>query len=537
MKKILSILGIVVVAIVAVLLILMWKDSLNPYDVAGCDYSVPEGEIPTFTGAHPDFTNKFDGKAILPFLGSTLIDLDGDGTDEIFFGAGVNQKNALFKFDGAKFVDISEQSGLLEVPDGTTYGAVSYDLDDNGQTDLILTRPDGVWFLANDGGKFTSSRLPIEVDEKSSPFTVTLGDYDKDGLADIFLCCYLQVDKMEGQNIFNKHNYGANSILLKNKGGLKFEDVTDASGMRFTHNTFQGIFVDLDDDGWLDLAVAYDTGEARIYGNNGDGTFEAKETPMTGRFGYPMGIGLGDYNNDGKPDLFFSNTGSTVPDFLARGDLKEGQDFNHDWMLWRNDGGFKFTDVAKETKVADFEFSWGGLIHDFNLDGRQDLVVAESYVAFPPHKLFTLPCRFLVQREDGTFAAVEEQAGVTNKHFAITPLTSDWNNDGYPDLAWANLEGPARIFLSNGGPNSAARVRIPQKGANAGAKVTVETTSGKTLTDWYVIGEGLGSNQSNVLTFGLGAEKAIKSVTVTFPDGSTKSLDNPDVSKIIEFGS
>ncbi|MDB4673737.1 VCBS repeat-containing protein, partial [Verrucomicrobiales bacterium] len=257
MKKILSILGVVVVAIVAFLLILMWKDSLNPYDVAGCDYSVPEGEIPTFTGAHPDFTNKFDGKAILPFLGSTLIDLDGDGTDEIFFGAGVNQKNALFKFDGAKFVDISEQSGLLEVPDGTTYGAVSYDLDDNGQTDLILTRPDGVWFLANDGGKFTSSRLPIEVDEKSSPFTVTLGDYDKDGLADIFLCCYLQVDKMEGQNIFNKHNYGANSILLKNKGGLKFEDVTDASGMRFTHNTFQGIFVDLDDDGWLDLAVAY----------------------------------------------------------------------------------------------------------------------------------------------------------------------------------------------------------------------------------------------------------------------------------------
>ena len=54
---------------------------------------------------------------------------------------------------------------------------------------------------------------------------------------------------------------------------------------------------------------------------------------------------------------------------------------------------------------------WGTLFEDFNLDGRQDLVVAENYIDFPPQKLFRLPCSFLIQRPDGTFSAVEDQAG------------------------------------------------------------------------------------------------------------------------------
>ena len=141
--------------------------------------------------------------------------------------------------------------------------------------------------------------------------------------------------------------------------------------------------------------------------------------PTTGKYGYPMGIGVGDYNNDGSPDFFFSNTGSSVPGVLARGDLDKEDVFNPKWILFRNDGGFKFTDVAEQTKVADFEFSWGAIFEDFNLDGRQDLVVAENYVAFPPHKLFKLPCRFLVQRADNTFAAVEEQAGLSIKTMAL----------------------------------------------------------------------------------------------------------------------
>ena len=82
--------------------------------------------------------------------------------------------------------------------------------------------------------------------------------------------------------------------------------------------------------------------------------------------------------------MFFSNTGSSVPIFLARGDLAEEDVFVSDWILFKNEGNFKFSDAADEAMVADFEFSWGAVFADFNLDGRQDLAVAENYVDFPP---------------------------------------------------------------------------------------------------------------------------------------------------------
>jgi hypothetical protein len=85
-----------------------------------------------------------------------------------------------------------------------------------------------------------------------------------------------------------------------------------------------------------------------------------------------MGIGVGDYNNDGRPDFFFSNTGGTAPPFLAKGDLREDQQYDDKLIFFRNDGDFKFTNVNEETLTADYEFSWGVVFHDFNLDGLPD---------------------------------------------------------------------------------------------------------------------------------------------------------------------
>ena len=201
-------------------------------------------------------------------------------------------------------------------------------------------------------------------------------------------------------------------------------------------------------------------------------------------------------------------------------------------MLFRNDGNFTFTDVAKETKVANFEFSWGAIFEDFNLDGRQDLVVAENYVDFPPHKLFKLPGRFLLQRPDGTFAAVEDQANAINKNYAITPLSSDFNQDGYPDLAFANIDGPVIVRLNEGGDANFIGVRLPENAKYAGASITVTKKDGTTLTDAYVIGEGLGSDQTSTVTFGLGTESEITSVSVALPDGTTQKIQNPKVNTI-----
>ena len=526
MKKIISGVFVIVVAAAGVLIYLAYRDTKNPY-VRACDYTVPDSEIPTFEEAKIDFKHKFTEKTDLPLLASAMIDFDGDGVDEIFIGGGNGQSDALFKYSDGSFVDISEKVNITETDKPSSHGAVSFDLDEDGNTDLLVTRTKGVFFLKNDGKQFTSQKLNITLNEKSSPATITIGDYDKDGDADIFLSAYLKKDKMEGQTIFNQHGYGANSVLLRNDGDLKFTDVTSSMNLDYTHNTFQAIFVDVDDDSWLDLVVAYDTGEARTYKNNSGKNFSVMPNPITGKFGYPMGIAVGDYNNDGKIDFFFSNTGTTVPKFLAKGDLEKGQELVRKWLLFKNEGNFKFTDAAEETKIADFEFSWGAVFEDFNLDGKQDLAVAENYIAFPAHKLFKLPCRFLIQRSDGTFSAVEEQAKVINKNFAITPLTSDFNGDGYPDLVYANLDGNLRVFINNGGEQNYLKVRFPEKAKFVGAKVVVKTNNGKSMSDVYILGEGLGSDMTNVLTFGIDKNAIVKRMSIKYIDGTREIVEKP----------
>lgn len=540
MKKILgyAITAILVLAIlvVGVIFYIFYQDAKNPY-LSKSDYQTPaDSEIPKFEEVKIDFRHQFNSAKDLPLMASALIDFDGDGIDEIFVGGGSGQNDALFKFENGNFTDISQKVGFNQGEKTYTLGAVSFDLDEDGKTDLILTRNDGVFFLKNDGTRFTSQRLNINTDEKSNPASVTLGDYDKDGDADIFLCNYIKKNLMQGQTIFNDENYGANSILLRNDGNLKFTDVTAEVKLAYTHNTFQAVFIDLDEDMWLDLVVAYDTGRPKIYRNDGGKSFTEMRTPMSDTFGYPMGIAVGDYNNDGKIDLFFSNTGSTVPQFMARGDLKSEQIFNPKWILWKNEGGFKFADTAEETQIADFEFSWGAIFEDFNLDGRQDLVVAENYIGFPPHKLIKLPGRFLIQRENQTFAAVEDRAGVVNKNFAITPLSSDFNNDGYPDLIFANLGGNFRAFINQGGKNNFVKIRFPENSKSIGAKVEVKTKNGKSMSDVYLVGEGLASDNTNVLTFGLVNDDEPNSIVINYFEGEKEEIRNPKAGIIYQAG-
>ena len=496
-----------------------------------CDYSVSKSEIPTFKDSKISFAHKYAKSTSLPLMGSALIDVNNDGVDEFFVGGGQEQEDALFSYQDGSFV-----TSTFPLPKKSekysTYGAVSFDLDNDGNTDLFLTTDIGVLWYKNTGSGFEVRNMNVPFNEKSIGASVTFGDVNRDGFADIFVANYIKKDLMEGQTIFKDFNYGATSCLMFNNGDHTFTDKTEELGLKYVHNTFMGILVDIDNDSWLDLVVAHDTGEVRTYKNEKGKKFTMKANPTTGQYAYPMGIAVGDYNNDGNIDFFFSNTGSSVPVFMARGDLAEEDVFNKDWILLRNDGNFKFTDVAKETKVADFEFSWGAIFQDFNLDGRQDLVVAENYVDFPPHKLFKLPGRFLIQKSSGTFAAVEDQANAVNKNYAITPLTSDFNLDGYPDLAFANLEGPAIVRLNQGGDANYIAVRLPENVKYMGSSVTVTKMDGSILNDAYVSGEGLGSDQTSTLTFGLGAETAVKSVKVALPDGTFYDIPNPKVNAV-----
>ena len=555
MKKIiLSVIVILVLAVSAVLLFFK-GDTKDPYkdiswgrysgtsqtenapaknfgkEYQSCNYSVPGEEIPVFKDAKISFKNSYSKKKSLPLMASALIDVNNDGVDELFVGGGLEQEDALFSYSDGGFVK-SSFNLPAKSEKFSTYGAVSFDLDSDGKTDLFITTDIGLLWYRNTGEGFEVSKVNIPFDEKSVAASITFGDVNRDGHADMFVANYIKKDLMEGQTIFKDFNYGGSSLLMINNGDNTFKDATEAYGLTYIHNTFMGIFVDIDNDGWLDLVAAHDTGEARTYKNEGGQKFTMKPNPTTGKYAYPMGIAVGDYNNDGNIDFFFSNTGTSVPVFMARGDLAEEDVFIKEWMLFKNEGNFKFTDAAKEAKVADFEFSWGAIFQDFNLDGRQDLVVAENYVDFPPHALFKLPCRFLVQRADGTFAAVEDQANAINKNYAITPLTSDFNQDGYPDLAYANLDGPVVVRLNKGGNANYIAVRLPETAKYVGARIMVTKKDGSTLSDAYVIGEGLGSDQTATVTFGLGTDTEVTSVKVALSDGTTQDLPNPKVNAV-----
>jgi hypothetical protein len=520
-----------VVIPVAAVSISYMKAYSNPYGKA----DLGSVDVPIFTEVAFPFTNQFNKDNSLPFLGSAIIDVDGDGTPEVFMGGGYEQSDMVLEFDGMGFVDVSETKGkgLSKGALDTTFGAAVIDANADGRSDLFVARDGGITLYLNKPGGFHATMLDIPFNSKSVPLSIALTDLDNDGHVDMFVSTYIKLHQVEGQNIFNKEGYGSTSLLLMNNGDNTFTDITVKAGLDYVHNTFVAVFSDIDRDGEQDLVVAHDTGQVRTWRNNGDLTFTSDPNPSSDRSGYPMGIGIGDYNNDTRMDFFISNVSSTAPSFLARGDLRDDQIYHPQLYFFRNDGGFKFTDVASDVKAAEYEFSWGVVLDDLNNDGREDILIAQNYVSLPFEKIFRLPGRILMQLPDGKFATAEKAAGLVNRNYEISPLVADFNNDGYRDVVRVNLAGPSRAFLSGGGKNGFLKVRLPDIPRSLGALVEVVLPGGMKLTQQFTSGEGMSSDQSHELIFGLGGAKSVERMTVYYADGTTEEISPPSVGQTV----
>lgn len=490
----------------------------------------------TFTEIKTSFIHIYNKDKSLPMMGSAIIDIDADGTEEIFVSGGLGQNDEILKYQNNEFLNIATEDILPQFPDFATYAISVIDYNKDGYDDMFITMDKGVYFYKNENGKFSATKINLEFNEKSQPGPVALGDVNGDGILDLFVTTYIYKHLIEGFTIFTKQDYGSTSELFIGKGNLEFEKVTQKSGLDYIHNTFTAVLIDIDNDGVLDLVVAHDTGEVRTYSNDGKGNFTKKTNPMTDRFGYPMGIGVGDYNNDTRPDFFFSNTGSTVPKALAKGDLSKKQaksSLNIDLMLFENNGDFIFTDVAEKAKIADLEFSWGGVIQDFDMDGLQDLVIAENYIDLILSKMCPLPCRLLQQNSDNTFTPKEKQAGVENYNFSISPLVADFNNDGFTDFAYINLNGAIRVFFNNKTDNNYIKVKLPNTVEYLGAKVTVVDEFGIKRTDYMITCEGLCTDQTHTLIFGMGKAVEVKFIEIKLVGNKTHTIENPKINSLI----
>lgn len=523
LKSIAFLIVLITVLLVGGVYWLAASDRAIDYDVSTDGIS-----IPTFDEQTIDFIPTYDKMQTLPFTAGAIIDIDNDGIEEVFFGGGIHQQDRFYRFENNSFVDITTSTGWKKQTPDKTFSATALDLDQDGDTDLLVTRQSGVWHYDNEAGAFTGVKLDLDIDPESVPLSVGVSDLNRDGLFDLFVAGYIARKHVQGETIFNMP-YGGRSALFINKGNNQFENITEKAGLTYQHNTFLGMFIDVDQDGLEDLMVAYDTGTIKTWKNLGDLKFKDMPNPSTDSFAYPMGIGVTDLGNDGLPDFYFSNVGSTTPAGIVRGDLREDQVLNKKWFMFRNRGGFVFEDVGEEVKIADYEFSWGAIFEDFNLDGKDDLVVSENYVGFPLHNLeaLRLDGRFMVQNNQGEFAAVGKEAGVQNRLYSITPLTADFNQDGYPDLIHVNLLGPQKVFLSKGGNANYLKVKLPNTTQSISALVTVTLADGELLRQSFVVGEGLCSDQSHILNFGLDQQTA-KSVLVQY-------LGHPDQSETGNF--
>lgn len=476
------------------------------------------------------FQNVLDPKVSLPFMAAAAIDIDGDGREELFLGGGRGQADGLFRFDGSGFVPMGSGYALAKGENDATLGAASIDIDGDGRVDLLVARESGVWAHMNSASGFASRNLHLPIDKDTTPLSIALGDVNKDGKVDFYVSGYIRSDKVEGQTIFTRP-YGGFSYLFVNNGDNTWRDATEEAGLKRQHNTFTAVFVDLDNDLDSDLVIAQDTGVVEMYENTGSFPMRKIENPSV--YSYPMGIAAGDYDNDGLIDLYFSNVGHTLPAKILRGDLPKDALFNPDFMMFHNDGGLKFTDRAKDTHTARLGFGWGATLADLDLDGREDLLIAQNYAKFPANALIhRYACKIMLQYANGKFRPVEKRAQAANRHFALAPVVADFSGDGVPDLVWANLSGPSKAFISKAAIGNAFTVRLPDNAASLGAIVEATVPDGRVITKQMVASQGLGSDQSANLIFGLGKAKSAD-VRVRFQDGAILNFLNQPAGSVL----
>ena len=461
----------------------------------------------------------------LPFMGMTTVDIDGDGVDEIAIGGGHGQKDAIYKYT-AKGFEACPISGLEKGDTDATFGMASIDTDGDGKEELFVARESGVYFAKNTAGNFTQRKLEFGLADNTTPLSIALGDINKDNFVDLYVAGYIKLERAEGETNFSD-GYGGFSYLLLNDGSNNWQNITEAAGTSGQHNRFLAVFADLNTDTWPDIIVAQDTGKVEIWENLKNNTFKRHPDPTD--YSYPMGIGVGDIDNDGDVDLYFSNVGTTLPRAMVKGNLTKEQKFNTDYILLQNDGNFTFSDVSQAKNAANYGFGWGTHIEDFNNDSRMDLYFSQNYARFPGVKHLQLyPGRLLEQQEDNTFLSVEKSAQGENSKFGITQVVSDFNQDGSLDLVIANLGGPVKALITETtGPTKGLTVRFPGTAQWLNAVGTVTLADGTKLTRQFVAGEGLCSDGFPGLHFGLGETDTPVTLKVTLQDGSTREF--PDL--------
>jgi hypothetical protein len=260
---------------------------------------------------------------------------------------------------------------------------------------------------------------------------VGLGDFNNDGLIDIYFC---------GNIVDNK--------LYINRGDFVFEDVTEHAGVACPGVWSTGVSIaDINGDGWLDIYVCKSGDPStpnrcnELFINNGDLTFSEKAAEYgIADLGLSTHASFFDYDRDGDLDCYLlNNSFQSVTEF----DIRKGQRLIRDTLggnkLYRNEGGY-FKDVSEQTGIygSKIGFGLGVSVADVNRDGWMDIYVSNDF--FERDYLY-------INNRDGTFTeSLENQLGEISLG-AMGADVADINNDGYPEIFVTEMtaEGDARL--------------------------------------------------------------------------------------------
>jgi len=185
--------------------------------------------------------------------------------------------------------------------------------------------------------------------------------------------------------------------------------------------------------------------------------------------------------------------------------------------------------------AARYGFGWGTVFADMNLDGLEDMLAAQNYARFPANQLLQHYPGKILQNYGDKFMPVEKVAGAENRLFGISPIVSDFNGDGWPDIVWANLDGESLAYINEAPHENWIKVRLPNNAHSINARVILKDDQGDEFTKQFITSQGLGSDQGRDLIFGLNPIASVKSITVEYQDGSTQTVETPNLASLVTF--
>ncbi len=353
-----------------------------------------------------------------------------------------------------RFLDVAPTTGLNIA--GHSGGAVMEDFDGDGLLDIMVSSSgplDQLRFFHNNGdGSFSERTSEAGLTGELGGLNIIAADYNNDGCVDLVV--------LRGGWFGQDGKYPLS--LLKNNCNGTFDDVTEAAGLLSFHPTQTAAWADYDNDGWLDLFVGHESNTteyhpSQLFHNNHDGTFtEVREPSGLAKLGYVKGVAWGDFNNDGRPDLYVSIKGEANHLFRNDGPMDSAHPDASHW---------KFTDVTAQAHVAEPIHSFATWFFDYDNDGWPDIFAAGYYVedfndigAFEiglPYKAETP--RLYHNNHDGTFTDVTKEVHLDRAILVMGAGFGDLDNDGWLDIYMGtgdpNFETliPNRMFRNSGG--------------------------------------------------------------------------------------